>query len=158
MVYAKNEIPYGYEDELNLNGFRNMRNTNKEFYNCGGYALGTYSWYQPHGEDEKGCLYDTKVSIEERTEHAVQYMLNDFCDLRVIKTLEAVTENEYTIAFRLAKDDFHYMVKKGNKWYSKAGARPKIDKVSQKVVLGKAWFTDYGVTYDGPLVLFAKRK
>jgi hypothetical protein len=158
MVFAKNDIPYGFVDELNFNGFRNIRNTNKNAYNCGGYALGTYSWYHPHGEDERDCLYDTRISIEERTKHAVQYMLNDFCDLRVIKTLEEVTENEYAIAFRLAKDDFHYMVKKGNQWYSKAGGCPIIDRVPQEIVLSKVWFTDYDVTYDGPLVLFAKRK
>ena len=35
MVCAKNEIPYGYEDELNFTGLRNIRNTNKEYYNCG---------------------------------------------------------------------------------------------------------------------------
>lgn len=158
MVFAKNEIPYGYEDELNLNGFRNIRNTDKEFYNCGGYALGTYSWYCPNDDGWDSSIYDDHFTMEERTQFAIDYMLNDFCDLRVIKTLEEVTENEYAIAFRLAKDDFHYMVKKGNKWYSKAGSSYKIKKFSQEIVLGKAWFTDYGVTYDGPLVLFAKRK
>jgi hypothetical protein len=158
MVYAKNEILYGYEDELNLNGYRNIKNTNKRYYNCGGYALGTYSWYQPHSEDEKGCLYDVRISIEERTEKAVQYMLNDFCDLRVVSTLEEVAKEEYAIAFRLAYGDFHYMVKKGNQWYSKAGSCPHIDKVPQEKVFIDAWHTDYGIIYDGPLVLFAKRK
>ena len=76
----------------------------------------------------------------------------------MIKTLAEVAENEYAIAFRIAKDDFHYMVKKGNQWYSKMGARYKIDRVPQETVFGKAWFTDYGIAYDGPLVLFAKRK
>lgn len=158
MVSALDCIPYGYEDELNLNGFRNIRNTDKEFYNCGGYALGTYSWYCPNDNGYDSPMYDDNYTMEERTQFAIEYMLNDFYDLRVIKTLEEVTEKEYAIAFRLAKDDFHYMVKKGNKWYSKAGGSSKIEKVSQEIVLGKIWFTDYGVTYNGPLVLFAKRK
>jgi hypothetical protein len=158
MVYAKNRIPYGFEDELNLNGYRNINNTSKYAYNCGGYALGTYSWYQPHSKDEKGYLFDIRISIEKRTEKAVQYMLNDFNDLRVIKTLTEVTEEEYAIAFRLADDDFHYMMKKGDKWYSKAGDCPYIDEIPEEEVLAEAWYTDYDITYDGPLVLFAKRK
>lgn len=158
MVFAKNEIPYGLVDELNFNGFRNIHNTRKSYYNCGGYALGTYSWYCPNDDGFDSPMYDDSYTMEERTQFAVDYMLNDFCDLRVIKTLEEITENEYAIAFRIAKDDFHYMVKKGNQWYSKAGGSYKIDRVPQEIVLGKVWFTDYGVTYNGPLVLFAKRK
>ena len=158
MVFAKDDIPYGHEDELNFTGLRNIRNTNKNYYNCGGYALGTYSWYCPNDDGWDSPMYDNRYTMEERTQFAVDYMLNDFCDLRVIKTLAEVTKNEYAIAFRIAVDDFHYMVKKGNQWYSKAGNCQRIDRVSQKIVLGKKWFTDYGVTYDGPLVLFAKRK
>ena len=157
MVSALDCIPYGYEDELNLNGFRNIRNTDKEFYNCGGYALGTYSWYCPHDIGDS-TMYDDYFTMEERTQFAIDYMLNDFCDLRVIKTLEEVTEKEYAIAFRLAKNDFHYMIKKGKQWYSKEGDSPIIKKVPQEIVLGKAWFVDYDIIYDGPLVLFAKRK
>lgn len=152
MVYELDNIPYGFVDELNFNGFRNIHNTNKNYYNCGGYALGTYSWYCPYDD------FDDSYTIKERTQLAVDYMLNDFCDLRVIKTLEEVTENEYVIAFRMSKYDFHYMVKKGNQWYSKLGSRYKIDRVPQEIVFSKAWFTDCGITYDGPLVLFAKRK
>ena len=31
-------------DDLNLNKTRNVKNTDIDDYNCGGYALGTYSW------------------------------------------------------------------------------------------------------------------
>lgn len=34
-------------DPLNMRGSRNIRNTDKADYNCGGYALGTFSWYLP---------------------------------------------------------------------------------------------------------------
>ena len=158
MVFAKNEIPYGFIDELNFNGFRNIRNTRKDYYNCGGYALGTYSWYCPNDDGWDSSMYDDSYTMEERTQFAVDYMLKDFCDLRVIKTLEEVTENEYAIAFRIGEDDFHYMVKKGNQWYSKAGASSKIDKIPQKVVFSKEWRLGFTITYNGPLILFAKRK
>lgn len=31
------------DDQFNLNHKRNLRNTNKRYYNCAGYALGTFS-------------------------------------------------------------------------------------------------------------------
>lgn len=34
-------------DPFNKRGLRNIRNTDKADYNCGGYALGTFSWYLP---------------------------------------------------------------------------------------------------------------
>ena len=34
-------------DPFNTLGLRNINNTIKRYYNCGGYALGTFSWYWP---------------------------------------------------------------------------------------------------------------
>lgn len=36
-----------YEDEFNLSNKRNVRNTPRRTYNCGGFALGCFSWYCP---------------------------------------------------------------------------------------------------------------
>lgn len=49
MVISSN---YGYRrrvvnDEYNLSKQRRQCNTNYESYNCGGFALGTFSWYFP---------------------------------------------------------------------------------------------------------------
>ena len=42
-----------YEDFFNERQTRNEENTEKKDYNCGGYALRTFSWYLPYEYDEK---------------------------------------------------------------------------------------------------------
>lgn len=39
-------------DPFNFLRNRNVRNTEKITYNCGGYALGTFSWYCPHRRED----------------------------------------------------------------------------------------------------------
>ncbi len=158
MVAATEYISFGFTDELNRLKRRNINNTNRKFYNCGGYALGTFSWYCPHDERDYD-IYNKFFTMEERTKMAVDYMLKDFPDLRVISSIKEVETDEFLIAFRLSEDDFHYMVKKENhKWYSKSGSCPKIDTFPQEMVLSECWVMDDGYYYDGPLVLFAKKK
>ena len=43
------------EDYLNKNKTRNQDNTYESGYNCGGYALRTFSWFYP---DEAGTGFD----------------------------------------------------------------------------------------------------
>lgn len=54
---------YGYNknflaDAMNRNGARTQSNTRSESYNCGGFALGTFSWYYPYGSDIVDYAYD----------------------------------------------------------------------------------------------------
>lgn len=47
---------YGYErkfanDPFNKDNRRRQKNTKTEAYNCGGFALGTFSWYAPYDID-----------------------------------------------------------------------------------------------------------
>ena len=59
-----------YEDEYNVNGKRNRKNTNREDYNCGGYALQTFSWVLPcEDEDECSELYDLDIDWEEEEDN-----------------------------------------------------------------------------------------
>ena len=44
---------YLQDDPFNKNNKRNVRNTERNTYNCGGYALGTFSWYCPHDENDE---------------------------------------------------------------------------------------------------------
>ena len=68
-------------DPFNFLRNRNVRNTEKRTYNCGGYALGTFSWYCPHrAEDDLthfGNYYAEDLSeAEVITQHSVQVMLD----------------------------------------------------------------------------------
>lgn len=154
-------------DPFNFLRNRNVRNTEKRTYNCGGYALGTFSWYCPHRREDDftpfGAYYaDTASEAESITQHSVQVMLEDFRGkLRVISDVaEANMRNEIVIAFRIStkSGDFHYVRRGCNGgWYHKMGARPYIDKMDAVEVFSDYWLCGC-IRYDGPLVLFALTK
>lgn len=67
---------YGYgakfiEDSFNLGGRRNQSNTACPAYNCGGFALGTFSWYVPFAED----MLDYAVEVGAIKERYVEEIL-----------------------------------------------------------------------------------
>ena len=147
---------YSDKDPMNLLKNRNIHNTCKTNYNCGGYALGTFSWYCPHSEKQHG-YYDTysEESLFEQVMGHVKIMLAEFPTLRIIYALEEASENEEVIAFRLSNYDFHFMVRKANKrWYHKRGSCPFIYSITEEEVFSDCWMPDY----DSPIVLMAMKK
>ena len=151
-------------DPFNLNHKRNIRNTPKAAYNCGGFALGTFSWYCPHNEKidkEYGGNYYcfNEADALAITKRSVETMLSDFAGrLRVINTVtEANLQSEYVVAFRIApnEDDFHFIRRgcQGN-WYHKLGGRETIEQMDELEVFSEDWVFD-SMHYNGPLVLFA---
>ena len=57
-------------DPKNSNHLRNINNTDKFDYNCGGYALGTFSWYTPF--DEPTC-----IDLETPDDYEIRHFGND---------------------------------------------------------------------------------
>lgn len=147
MVYDRYYLKNG-SDELNRKKIRNMRNTEKEVYNCAGYALGTFSWYCPqHDGYPVGYLFRT-------LEQCINIMLHDFPDMRVIDNVSELQEGEYAIAFRMSTSDFHYVRRTcSGQWRHKMGGHFKIEYMKEETVFSKSW----GHGYDGEMVLFAKR-
>lgn len=148
------------EDGFNIENKRNIRNTHKRGYNCGGYALGIFSWYLPYDNDNEqpyhyGMNYDEVMTA---LEIGVDTMLEDFAHrhirlLHSVKEIDELGENEYAFAFRVSDDgDFHY-VKRGRNgvWYHKMGARMEIETMSREEVFSHSWCH----RYTGPIALFA---
>lgn len=151
MIFPKTNSQY--EDEFNLSNKRNVRNIPRRTYNCGGFALGCFSWYCPC-EDFFNYNFNNYAEALAKTLYSVKCMLADFADLRVISSLDEVEENEYPILFRHSSDgDFHY-VKRGKNgvWYHKRGASVEIE-VMQKEEIFDKWCN----CYDGPIIMFAKK-
>lgn len=151
-------------DFFNKLGTRNTQNTRAFEYNCGGYALNTFSWYCPHniGNDRYYSSYSEK-GMKKTTQNAVDFMLKEFSDLRVIKDIKELAQDEYAIAFRIGGvngvHDFHFMKRaKNGRWYHKAGGSD-IRPISKDLVFGKQWVTGFfgANVYQGQLVLFAKK-
>lgn len=154
MFSDRSVVRFG-EDLFNLSNHRNIKNTPKSWYNCAGYALGTFSWYLPSDNDDLWGDFVEKADYAKITAIAVEKMLKDFPTLRVIQSENETKKDEYCIAFRISSDgDFHYAKKgKNNIWYHKQGAWSWIDTMTAKQLYSKKW----GCRYDGPLVLFAKK-
>ena len=151
-------------DFFNKLGTRNANNTKVFEYNCGGYALNTYSWYCPHdiGTDRYYHSY-SEQGMKKTTQNAVAFMLKEFSDLRVIKDIKELAQDEYAIAFRIGgvngTHDFHFMKSaKNGRWYHKAGGLG-IESIKKEEVFGEEWVTGWFFAnyYRGELVLFAKK-
>lgn len=158
-MFSSQSISLYGDDLFNFKGLRNADNTEECTYNCGGYALGTFSWYLPHDEPVWGggrSVRWNREKMERITRECVENMLDDFSDLRVITDLHEVCRNEYAIAFRVSSDgDFHYARHtRFHTWTHKRGAWI-IDSMTRKEILTTEWC---GGRYNGPIVLFAKKK
>lgn len=143
-------------DPFNAMG-RNIHNTEKVLYNCAGYALETFNWYRP-GDTPTVCEYRTSRQMRKRLRKAVQYMLNDFPDLRVVQTFDELQSDEYGICYRIGHQDFHF-IKRGDNgvFYSKQGGCEEIEKMTKEQVLERKWYS-WVVCYDSPIIKLAKKK
>ena len=143
-------------DLFNNERARNVHNTNTRFYNCAGYALGTFSWYCPYDDYDPFSLVCDSNTLEVVTKLTVSHMLKDFeGKLRVISSLEELRKDEYAIAYRVSSDgDFHFMKKARTRWHHKRGSMSTILTESEGNVLNSIWCD----RYDGPIVLMAMRR
>ena len=146
-------------DPFNNNRERNIKNTDRYEYNCGGYALETFSWYCPEEELELGrTAFDTIEEAYEKTMYAVAVMVLEFeGKVRMIRRVEDLHKtSERLVAFRISSDgDFHYIKKTRSGWKHKMGSSYPIRKMSEWEVFNTEWC---GGRYDGPLVLLAIKK
>ena len=141
---------FGYEndDPFNIAKERNTRNTDRGEYNCGGYALGCYSWY---------CPFAHQVRDFEKN---VNQILKDFPNVRLINNTQDLMPNEYMVAFRLSQDDFHFMKRgKNGVWREKRGNQFEIRIVPKSVVFGEVWSPHrYDNGYQGEIAFFAVKE
>lgn len=168
------------KDWFNREGRRNVYNTDIDFYNCGGFALGTYSWYTPYSRHfEKEDMIDLIVesiqegySYEEITSeilnHFEKQMLKDFDNLRPVAAEYVEKENEELIAFRIFYDieffdfdevdffdfDFHYRVKRKGNWLEKCGDGPITPCNNSR----EAWglYDEEGLCYDSEIRYYVR--
>lgn len=150
MMKVTTNFDVTHPDFFNREHKRNRFNTRRSVYNCGGYALGIYVWYQ--FEDYLSIVWD--VGVEEMTRLCVEALLHDFPTLRIISDLHELQKNERAIAFRLCERDFHFMMRhKNGHWSHKPGRMPIRSITKAEVFNPEGWELSH--TYDGPLVLFA---
>lgn len=129
-------------------------------YNCGGFALGTETWYKFEKYYYHGFNNHTRSKRKRRmakiTFLCVQQMLEDFPgQLRVIHSEKERKCYEEIFFFRVSSDgDFHFVLKHGNAYLHKCGNTPYIYEMDEEEVYSDCWEH----RYDGPIVMFAKVK
>lgn len=150
---------YPMSDPKNIKNLRNFRNTKKRDYNCGGYALGCYSWVLPYYEQPFDSFFMGLVNFSweklcEFTDISVNWLISEFPSLLYIEDKARLPKDKEIIAFRWSSDgDFHFIVRKKNGvWYHKRGGTRDILTMPEEEVLSSCWLD----RYDGPLVLFEK--
>lgn len=155
-------------DPYNSSNSRNIKNTPKAVYNCGGYALNLFSWYCPWGEDvsetetplARAYWADDYFDNDELfapTMRCVQNMLAEIPTLRLLTGInDPIKDNEYMLAFRISYDgDFHFAKRACNGvWYHKQGGSQKIGVMTALEIIDDSWCD----RYNGPLVFFANIK
>ena len=170
---------YAQTDPFNRNGKRNRSNTDTDAYNCGGFALSTYSWYVPYRSDEQTNIYDRWANIQmcldvaedadniadridaRETVHIcvvsllnlfVKRILEDFPSVRRVQTFEEIKPNERIILFRIGADDFHFIVSFDHKhWWHKYGWN-YIEELCEDEVLDTEWANG---RYFSPIAILA---
>ena len=141
-------LDYKNSDPFNIAKERNTKNADRNEYNCGGYALGCYSWY---------CPFGYQVTNFEKN---VNQILKDFPNVRRIENSQDLLPDEYMVAFRLSPSDFHFMKRaKNGTWREKRGSQSEIRIVPKSVVFGEVWSPHrYDNGYRGEIAFFAVKE
>ena len=149
-------------DPFNTLGLRNIGNTVKRYYNCGGYALGTFSWYWPGRTEEE---YDEIMECagdedwDNVLKLASEAIISELPGWSVVP-FNLVMERKYSpkeyeiVAMRFCDYDFHFWKLGRNwNWYDKMGSIGRINRHA---------FEDVRDTwchrYDSPIVCFIRMR
>lgn len=124
---------------------------NIEYFNCGGYALETYEWFEFYtkedNEEVKSIFEELKLNkndegLRERIiyqvegghfsdiniqKYCVMELLKRTPRLRPILNYHELRKNEYGVALRFSEDDFHFVKYKNHKFSHKRGELKPIE-------------------------------
>lgn len=126
-----------FEKETNYN----VLEAYNDDYNCMSFALNCFeNWLEPSTFHCLGRIDSSKNfrELERLTKQCVLELQETF-ELRRVRGIYDLSENEYMIAFRLSGDDFHFMRRfSDGQWYHKRGAWP-IEAIDEEEVYAPLW-------------------
>lgn len=164
-ILNKNDKNY-----LNLNRERNEQNMSTLDYNCGGYALGTFTWILldafdngydlSFDDDDEDMMEEFEDYVARMEDNCVEEIVENFEGLvRPISVLSELHEDEYAVLFRVSYDgegyidDFHFVKRHHNGCYShKPGSAP-ITKFEGDPFNGN-WANSW-LDYNAPIKILA---
>ena len=125
------------------------------YYNCGGFALSTYTWVRPFEEVEDNIkMYPYR--FDRGLWRLVGGLLEQF-NVRCVTSFKYISSNEYPVVFRVGSNDFHFMrySKLLDGWVDKMGGSNFINLHKEKEVMHRHW---YYSKYDSQIVKLAAKK
>lgn len=150
------------DDPFNTLGLRNINNTIKRRYNCGGYALGTFSWYWPgrtEEEHDKIMEYAEAEDWDNALELAAGAIIRELPGWMVVP-FSLIMERKYSpkeyevVAMRFCDSDFHFWKLGRNwNWYDKMGSTKCIHRHAFESVR-RIWCH----RYYSPIVCFIRAR
>lgn len=149
-------------DPFNVRGLRNITNTHKRFYNCGGYAFGTFSWYWPGrtAEEHEEIMEYARVRDWDNTLGLATEAIIDELPGWSVVPLALIMERKYSpeqyeiVAMRFSYEDFHFWKLGRNwNWYDKMGSAGWIDRHAFEDVR-RTWC----YRYNSPIVCFIRMR
>ena len=150
-------------DPYNVMKKRNIRNTDKEEYNCGGYALGTFGWYMLGHNKKEYRAFNEALRDEEWVkvkQMAIRTITTELVGWRTGPLAEVMERKfspvEYEIVLmRFHYTDFHFWKLGRNwNWYDKCGRSPYINRHSFIDAVAPTW----NDRYDSPIVGLIKKR
>ncbi len=162
--------------EYYSNSLRNFSNVCKDtgnaiitrddlWYNCFGYAVGTYEW-----EDCEDFIDYTEYSDTELGSLIEEYMLNEnlmimlecfferFTTARQISHISEATSAERVIAMRVGLDDFHFArLGSDGIWTHKPG-RGCVREMTEEELWSDCWCRETAFHYTSEIILIALPK
>ena len=149
-------------DPFNILGLRNINNTVKRRYNCGGYALGTFSWYWPgrtEEEHDKIMEYAADEDWDNALELAAAAIIRELPGWMVVP-FSLVMKRKYSpkeyeiVAMRFCDFDFHFWKLGRNwNWYDKMGSAGWINRHAFEDVR-RIWCN----RYNSPIICFIRAR
>ena len=132
-----------------------IENFDPFYYNCGGFALSTYTWVRPFEFAEDNIkMYPYR--FDRGLWHLVGGLLDQF-NVRCVTSFKYISSNEYPVVFRVGSNDFHFMrysiLLDG--WIDKRGNSNFINFHKEREVMRGWW---YGGMYDSQIVRLAVKK
>ena len=141
-----------------------FENTDKAYFNCGGYALSVYKWYLPAPSSRSYKKINREIcngKYRHGTKVAAKHICNEFklsiVSEKKMRHRAIDPKNVEVIAFRFEKQgihDFHFM-KLGTDgyWYEKRGGSPFIYAHEYNDV-----FNVWHSRYNGPIIFMARAR
>ena len=150
------------DDPFNTLGMRNINNTTKRHYNCGGYALGTFSWYWPgrtEEEHDKIMEYAEAEDWDNALELAAGAIIRELSGWMVVP-FSLIMKRKYSpkeyeiVAMRFCDFDFHFWKLGRNwNWYDKMGSAGWINRHAFEDVR-HIWCD----RYNSPIICFIRAR